>query len=316
MPSLRVLGLVISIAATNSGCDSSTSPAPETPPSASAPASAPAPVPPLVEPLPAPTPPTRIPVAFVVMPGAEVVDFAGPWGVFEYVFLPDHEEPVFQLFTVSEKSEPVKVSGGMTIVPDYTFADAPMPKVIVVPAQNDPTPAELEWLRRASKSTDVTMSVCNGAFVLGEAGLLDGKEATAHHNAHGLFAATFPEVRLRRGARFVDAQGVSTAGGLTSGIDLALHTVERYFGRAVAEHTATALEYQGTGWMDPDSNVAFANKPVSTPGHPICPVCEMEVDEDSAQVTHRGETIRFCSAACQETFAKYPERFVGSDEDE
>ncbi len=265
-----------------------------------------------IAPLPAPKPPARIPVAFVLTPGAEVVDFAGPWGVFEYVLVDGYDQSVFQLYTVAERAEPFRLSGGLTVVPDYTFASAPPPKIVVVPAQEgEASAAEIAWLRRTAPGTDLTMSVCNGAFVLGQAGLLDGKAATSHHNAYALFEATFPEVTLRRGARFVDADGISTAGGLTSGIDLALHVVERYFGRAVAEQTATLLEYQGQGWKDPASNAAFAAKPVSTPDRPICPVCEMPVDQDTAlHGTFHGHEYAFCSASCKAAFDKAPERFA------
>lgn len=265
-------------------------------------------------PLPAPVAPARIPVAFVLSPGAEVVDWSGPWGVFEYVFQPGYEGSAFQLYTVAERADPLKVSGGLTVVPDYTFATAPAPKIVVVPAQEEPTQAELDWLRAVAKGADLTMSVCNGAFVLAKAGLLDGKAATSHHSAYAVFAAEFPTVQVRRGARFVDADRVSTAGGLTSGIDLALHVVERYFGRKAAEDTATALEYQGQGWKDPGSNVAFATRPRSTPEHPICPVCEMEVDRaTSPHETYGGETYYFCSKADKETFDKAPDRYTQTE---
>ncbi|MFZ1376370.1 MAG: DJ-1/PfpI family protein [Geothrix sp.] len=266
---------------------------------------------PAVTPLPAPGK-GRIPVAFLLAPGAEVVDFAGPWGVFEYVFPPEAESAPFQLYTVAESAAPLKVSGGMTIVPNYTLAKAPQPKVIVVPAQGrKPSPAVLAWLRKAARKADLTMSVCNGSFVLAKAGLLAGKEATAHHGAYALFAADFPDVKVKRGARFVDAGNVSTSGGLTSGIDLALHVVERYYGREVAEQTATSLEYQGLGWKDPDSNVAFATKAVSTEEHPICPLCEMEVDKKEAlHEVYRGRTYYFCSAGCKKRFDATPQRFV------
>jgi transcriptional regulator GlxA family with amidase domain len=264
--------------------------------------------------LPAPTPPQRIPVAFVVTHDAEVVDFGGPWGVFEYVFLPGYHDPVFQLYTVSDRPGPVKVSGGLQIVPDYTFDNAPQPKVVVVPAQGEPSEAELAWLRSTAPNTDLTMSVCTGAFVLAKAGLLDGKPATTHHGAYASFAAEFPSVKMRRGARFVDADGISSAGGLTSGIDLALHVVERYFGRELAEKTATNLEYQGQGWKNPDANVAFATRPVSTPSHPICPVCEMEVDPKTAlHETYKRHEYYFCSEDDKATFDKAPARFVDSD---
>lgn len=264
----------------------------------------------VIVPLPAPDK-GRIPVAFLLSEGAVVVDFAGPWGVFEYVFPPDAEEQPFQLYTVAESTAPLKVSGGMTIIPDYSLDNAPQPKVIVVPAIGEPSAALLAWLKQASKGTDLTMSVCNGAFVLAKAGLLSGKEATAHHGAITLFSADYPDIKVKRGVRFVDAGSVSTAGGLTSGIDLALHVVERYYGREVAEQTATFLEYQGQGWKYSNSNVAFAKKPVSTDAHPLCPVCEMEVyKKTSPHEVYRGKTYYFCMEAHQKLFNQTPERFV------
>jgi transcriptional regulator GlxA family with amidase domain len=100
-----------------------------------------------------------------------------------------------------------------------------------------------------STSTDLIMSVCTGAFQLGRAGLLAGKSATTHHNFFEQFAKAFPDINLKRGVRFVEEERVSTAGGLSSGIDLALHVVERYFGRDVAQNTAGYMEYQGKGWI-------------------------------------------------------------------
>ena len=111
----------------------------------------------------------------------------------------------------------------------------------------------MDW--KAAAGTDVTMSVCVGAFTLAKTGLLDGKSATTHHSAYKHFADQFPKVRLIRGVRFVDEGNVATAGGLTCGSDLAMHVVERYFGRQMAEDTAYYLEYQSLGWKDPNSNL-------------------------------------------------------------
>jgi transcriptional regulator GlxA family with amidase domain len=108
----------------------------------------------------------------------------------------------------------------------------------------------LAWLKKTSATADLVMSVCTGAFVLGEAGLLAGKRATTHHDFHDRFAERFPDVKLERRLRFVEsAPNLATAGGLTSGIDLALHVVERYFGRETAQRTAAYMEYQGRGWI-------------------------------------------------------------------
>jgi transcriptional regulator GlxA family with amidase domain len=199
-----------------------------------------------------------IPVAFALSRGATMIDFAGPWEVFQDVMIPAkvpasqqghaRHRMGFNLYTVSEKTEPIEASAGMKIVPDYTFETAPAAKVVVIPAQTG-SPALHAWLRKIVDSTDVTMSVCTGAFQLGRAGLLNGLDATTHHEFFDQFAKAFPDVKLKRGPRFVENQKISTAGGLTSGIDLALRVVERYFGRETAEQTAVYMEYQSRGWV-------------------------------------------------------------------
>ena len=201
------------------------------------------------------TPPEKgkIPVAFAISEGVTVIDFAGPWEVFQDVHVQNRgkdmdEQMPFELFTVSDKIEPLTGSAGLKLVPDYTFDTAPQPKVIVIPAQRGSSSLHA-WLRKMAPSTDVTMSVCTGAFQLGKAGLLSGKSATTHHDFFEQFEKAFPDVTLKRGLRFVENEKISTAGGLTSGIDLALRVVERYFGREVAQTTATYMEYQSKGWI-------------------------------------------------------------------
>jgi transcriptional regulator GlxA family with amidase domain len=201
------------------------------------------------------TPPGKgkIPVAFLISDDAQVIDFAGPWEVFQDVHVPSRgpttdEMMPFQLFTVAESTKPIRASGGLKIVPDYDFTSAPTAKLIVIPAQSRPTDTTKAWLRKSAQLSDVTMSVCTGAFVLGAAGMLSGQAATTHHDFYDKFAETFPDVHLQRGVRFVDNGKLATAGGLTSGIDLALHVVERYFGADVAQQTATFMEHDSSRW--------------------------------------------------------------------
>jgi transcriptional regulator GlxA family with amidase domain len=252
-----------------------------------------------------------IPVAFLISKGAVVIDFCGPWEVFENVTIAGSEEPAFRLYTVAESAAPVTVSGGMQIVPNFTFESAPQPRVIVIPAQDADGEVALQWVRQASRKTDLTMSVCTGAFLLAKTGLLDGKAATTHHAAYGTLAMQYPAVRVVRGARFVEAGNVASAGGLTSGIDLSLRVVERYFGRAQAAQTADYLEYQGQGWLDPSSNEAYRARRVSTAAHPLCPVCEMEVDPKSApSSTYLGQTYYFCMPSHKDAFDARPGSFI------
>jgi putative intracellular protease/amidase/YHS domain-containing protein len=228
--------------------------------------------------------------------------------------LPGGEHP-FRLYTVSDNTNPIHAGGGMKIVPEYTFADAPAPKIIVIPAQSEPSKAMLDWIRQQTKNTDVTMSVCTGAFVLAKTGLLDGKSATTFHGAFASFAMRFPNIQVKRGARFVENGNLATAGGLSSGIDLALRVVERYYGRQVAEKTAYNLEYQGTGWMSAESNQVYRNMPPSTAEHPICAVCGMDVDPKTAPKSNfQSVTYYFCSAEDKKTFDAAPAQFVSAED--
>jgi transcriptional regulator GlxA family with amidase domain len=187
-----------------------------------------------------------IPVAFVLTDMANVIDFAGAWEVFQDTSVPGKDIAGFRLYTVSDSRSPLTLTGGLKVIPDYTFDDAPTPAVIVVGAQSG-SPRMIEWLRKAEPDprTQVLMSVCTGAFKLAQAGLLDGKRATTHHDFFDDFAKRYPKVELDRGARYVQSgPHLFTAGGLTSGFDLALHIVERYYGEEAAKQTAAYMEYR------------------------------------------------------------------------
>jgi len=193
----------------------------------------------------------RVRVAFMLGDNANVIDTAGPWEVFQDVMLHDggHHHP-FELYTVAPNKELLKMTGGLQVQPHYGIDDAPQPNVIVVPAHKS-TRESRAWLAEASAGTDVTMSVCTGAFQLARAGLLKGIAATTHHDFFDEFAKEFPEIELRRGLRFVDSGRITTAGGLTSGIDMALHVVARYYGVEAAAATADYLEYTSEAWRRP-----------------------------------------------------------------
>ncbi len=197
----------------------------------------------------------QINVAFTINPGVQVIDLAGPWETFQDTYVsPDAEEPAFALYTVSEKAEPLRGSGGLQIVADYTVDNAPVPDVIVVPHFEYPSPATREtsaiheWIKDTHRHAALTMSICTGAFQLAKTGLLDGIPMTTNQRASNNFAKAFPEIDLRRRHRFVEAGRIATAGGLSSGIDLALRVVARYHGAEVAKQSADTMEYVGQGW--------------------------------------------------------------------
>ena len=169
-------------------------------------------------------------VAFAIGPHVNVIDVAGPWEVFQDVRAESGGQSPFELFTVAESTEPVSATAGLTVVPHHSYDKAPQPHVVVVPAHHA-TDATQVWLKQAAAKADLVMSVCTGAFIIAQAGLLDGLEATTHHGFHADFKRSFPKVKLVRGKRYVEHDRIATAAGLTSGIDLALRVVERYMGR-------------------------------------------------------------------------------------
>jgi putative intracellular protease/amidase/YHS domain-containing protein len=249
-----------------------------------------------------------IPVAFLISENAVIIDFCGPWEVF-------HNAGNFSLYTVAETPKAIRAMGRMRIIPNYTFENSPAPKVLVIPAQNGHSTAMLNWIRKVTKSTDVTMSVCTGALLLAETGLLSGKAATTHHAAYKELALGYPAIQVKRGARFVEDGNLATSGGLSSGIDLALRVVERYYGREAATETAYGMEYQGKGWMNPDSNSVYAQVHESTEEHPLCPVCEMDLDpKAAASSVYKGKTYYFCSPQHTAQFEATPGKFADASE--
>src|SRR5579864_2284132 len=252
-----------------------------------------------------------IPVAFLLSDGAVMIDFSGPWEVFQDVNIPGRADAAFSLYTVAATQNPIRASGGMKIVPDYTFANAPAPKILVIPAQSAPSAATKDWIRKVAKNADIVMSVCTGAFVLADTGLLAGKPATTHHSAYVRLASQFPDIQVQRGARFTESGNIATAGGLSSGIDLALRVVERYFGGEVARQTAFDMEYQGQGWMNPNSNAVYAQAFTQNDDDLHCPVCRMAVDAKTApKSVYKGKNYYFCSQAHKGEFDAAPAKFV------
>lgn len=196
-----------------------------------------------------------IKVAFAISQHVNVMDVAGPWEVFADTSIKDargKDVSPYELYTVAADTALLHSEGGsrpgLAITPDYDFAHAPTPDIVVVPAQMGGKELQA-WLRQIHAQHVTIMSVCTGAFQLAHAGLLKGRQATTHHWYFGNFARDFPDVKLVKQVRYVKADPVTfTAGGLTSGIDLALHMVADRFGQDVAQQTADFMEYLGTGW--------------------------------------------------------------------
>lgn len=178
-------------------------------------------------------------VGIVLFDGVQIIDFAGPYEVFGTAG--------FGVTTVSADGKPVKTAMGLTVTPDTSFADAPAFDVLLVPG-GDVDAAQkntevLDFIRTRSVPSRYVLSVCTGAFILGATGLLDGLKATTFRPAIEGLATEFPKIDVISDVRWADNGKFITAAGLSSGIDAALHVVEKVRGEQSARGTALHLEY-------------------------------------------------------------------------
>ncbi|MEM7357087.1 MAG: DJ-1/PfpI family protein [Acidobacteriota bacterium] len=195
-------------------------------------------------------------VGILIFPNVEVLDFAGPYEVFSRVVTADVPPPAqpsedddhvpFRVFTVAQTTEPVLAIGGLRVIPEYSFTDAPPIDVLVVPGGYGTRPlledpAMLDWVHNAAEGAETVTSVCTGALLYAKLGLLAGRRATTHWGALDLLAGLDPTIQVDRESRWVD-DGIVTSAGVAAGIDMALYVVESLCGAETAERTARYIE--------------------------------------------------------------------------
>jgi putative intracellular protease/amidase len=201
--------------------------------------------------LPAPTPaaydPGKPTAAVVVgTNGAAVSDVLAPYEILATT-------GAFNVYVVAPTRRPSPLTGGLDLAPDLTFAELDhllgdaVADVVVVPALpdvgQDTTKPVTDWVRQQAARGSLLVSVCNGSGVLASAGLLDGRDATAHWFRINSFEEQFPAVHWVRGKRYIDEGNLVSTAGILSGIDGTLRVVERLTGPAAAARAAEAI-----GW--------------------------------------------------------------------
>ncbi|MBV8202492.1 MAG: DJ-1/PfpI family protein [Acidobacteria bacterium] len=199
--------------------------------------------------------PARRKVGILIFDHVEVLDFAGPFEVFSRTRLApgaasrrSEQSAPFEVFTVAPSHDPVTAVGGLVVVPRYSLADAPPIDLLVVPGGWGTRSLLADanvigWIRRVAERAERVTSVCTGALVLAEAGLLEGRRATTHWAALDELAALGRGVVVVGDRRVVD-DGVVTSAGVSSGMDMAFYMVEALHGREVADETAHYIEYR------------------------------------------------------------------------
>ncbi len=179
-------------------------------------------------------------VAVLIFNEVEDIDFAGPMEVFG--------QSGASFFTVAADTQMVRSVAGLKIQPDFDFQHAPAADIVLIPGGNVSSvisnPKLLDWIRQRSEDSRAVLSICTGAFILAKAGLLDGISSTTIASAIPMLAAAAPKTQVVRDRRYVDNGKIITTGGLSAGIDGALHVIDREFGRMRAVGVARDLEYE------------------------------------------------------------------------
>lgn len=193
-------------------------------------------------------------VGILIFDDVEVLDFCGPFEVFATTMCAgddpnDSAGRPFRVVTIAEKAGIVKCRGGLLVEPHYTIDDHPPLDILVVPGgygtrREVHNARLLDWIAAQDKSTQLTASVCTGAFLLAECGLLDKLPATTHWASIERLRNAYPTIDVRDDARYIDNGHIITSAGISAGIDMALHIVARLLGEAVAQQTAREMEYR------------------------------------------------------------------------
>jgi transcriptional regulator GlxA family with amidase domain len=187
--------------------------------------------------------------AILVYEGTEPIDLA----TFGVLSMARRVAPEVSAFLVSRSAGPVALAGGLTVLADHGYDDAPPADVLVITggpgwqreARSQDT---LDFIRRYSQGVCVA-AVCTGGMILAASGLLDGKSATTKREVSATEASPLALMRERHpairalDARFVDCGSVLTGGGVSLCIDMTLHLLARFLGEAVARETARIIEY-------------------------------------------------------------------------
>jgi transcriptional regulator GlxA family with amidase domain len=199
-------------------------------------------------------------VGIYLFAGVEVLDFAGPFEVFTTASRVAGRrrmisEAPFEVVTIAAEARIVSARAGLLVQPHYDFANHPALDILIVPG-GDVTaplasPTAIAWVKAASPP--LIASVCSGALILGKAGRLDGLTATTHWADLDELREMLPQTRVVGDRRWVDEGRIATSAGISAGIDLSLHLVERFCSGELARATARQMEYD---WREPGGRPA------------------------------------------------------------
>lgn len=192
-------------------------------------------------------------LGILVFDEVELLDMAGPYEVFTTAARvlarsqPPGTSALFSVTTIARRPGQVRARAGLRLQPDHTLADHPPLDCTIVPGgvvdAELGQPDLMAWLCGQARSARILASVCTGSLLLAQAGVLDGLDATTHWEDLDALRALRPAVRVRDGMRWVDQGAIVTSAGISAGIDMSLHLVERLHSRDLAIRTARQMEF-------------------------------------------------------------------------
>ena len=152
-----------------------------------------------------------------------------------------------EFWLVAEEERSVEARGAFHVMPHYSIQNVPELDVLIVVGGVHSAElgkkAVIDWIRKTAKETQITGSVCTGAFLLAEAGLLDGLKVTTHWEDIPDLQKNYPRIQVREGIRWIEQGQLITAAGISAGIDMSLELLSKFAGVELAEHTARQIEY-------------------------------------------------------------------------
>lgn len=197
-------------------------------------------------------------VGILMFPEVEVLDFAGPYEVFTTASrmaqrLAPAEPAPFEVITLARQAGPCRARAGLQVMVDHGLDAHPPIDLLIVPggvvAHELQQPATLAWIGRRAPGCEVVASVCTGVFLLAAAGVLPADcRVTTHWEDVADLRAAHPalNVQAAAGLRWIDGGPIVSSAGISAGIDMSLHLVERLAGRALAERTARQMDFAWT----------------------------------------------------------------------
>jgi transcriptional regulator GlxA family with amidase domain len=187
-------------------------------------------------------------VGIFIFNDAEVLDFAGPFEVFSVTSQINNHEP-FNVFTVSKTTETISAVNGLKVVPDFSIDEHPPIDILIISGGQGTRKllnnAEVvNWVKKIHSTNELTLGICSASRIIGKAGMIDGKNFCTHHEVYDHMEEIAPLAIPQKERRFIQSsEKLYTSGGISAGIDLSFHIVEKLLGKEVAIRTARYMEY-------------------------------------------------------------------------